>query len=230
MLASMGAAAGATVVDVGAGTGKLMRMLVRDGLRVVAVEPLDAMRAYLPRTAPSALTVGGVAERLPLRGALANGIVVAQAFHWFDGPRALEEFRRVLRPDGALALVWNQRDLNVGWVRACSDLIEPLRGSTPSHRQESWRDAFAGTDRFSPPTSATFPYRQPMTPDDVVDRHLSISFVAAQDGVTRDSVAAGIRRILEDDTDTHGTASIDFPHRTLVVTAYPSAGRAAPPA
>lgn len=223
MLHTMGAGSGATIVDVGAGTGKLTHLLAGGERRVVAVEPLAPMRAFLSRTAPTALAVGGVAEHLPLRDAVANGIVVAQAFHWFDGPRALSEFHRVLRPDGALALVWNLRDLDVSWVRACSELIEPLRAGTPSHRQEAWRGAFAATDRFTAPAEYAFRYRQPMTPDSVVDRHLSISFIAAQDEATRADVARGIRQIVEDDPLTRGRATFDFPHRTLVVTAYPVA-------
>ena len=62
-----------------------------------------------------------------------------------------------------------------------------------------------------------------MTPDSVVDRHLSISFIAAQDEATRADVARGILLIVEDDPLTRGRATFDFPHRTLVVTAYPVA-------
>ena len=101
---------GATVVDVGAGTGKLTRVLARRYARVIAVEPLDRMRAILERVVPKAESHAGSAERLPLPDASVDGVFVAQAFHWFANDEAVAEFARVLRPGGVLAVVWNEGD------------------------------------------------------------------------------------------------------------------------
>ena len=98
---------GRRVVDLAAGTGKLTRALVARGCDVVAVEPVAEMRALI---APPARAVEGVAEATGLPDASADAVTVAQAFHWFDGPRALAEIHRVLRPGGVLALIWNRRD------------------------------------------------------------------------------------------------------------------------
>ncbi|MEZ5101617.1 MAG: class I SAM-dependent methyltransferase [Thermoleophilia bacterium] len=110
----------ADVLDLGAGTGKLTRALVALGHRVVAVDPLAEMLAELRAAVPDVPTLVGSGEAIPLADASLDVVAVAQAFHWFDHPRALPEIARVLRPGGALALVWNRRDESVPWVAELS--------------------------------------------------------------------------------------------------------------
>ncbi len=109
-------APGRVVVDLGAGTGKFTPFLRATGARVVAVEPVEAMRAALVAAHPDVEALAGEAERLPLADASVDAIVCAQSFHWFARPAALAEMRRVLKPGGALGLVWNVRDARVAWV------------------------------------------------------------------------------------------------------------------
>jgi SAM-dependent methyltransferase len=97
----------ATVLDLGAGTGKLTRLLVMTFERVVAVEPAGAMRRMLVTLCPEAETLSGSAEEIPLPDASVDAAFVAQAFHTFDDRRAVPEIARVLRPGGALVLMWN---------------------------------------------------------------------------------------------------------------------------
>src|SRR5690349_15856214 len=119
---------GSTVVDLAAGTGKLTRLLVPTGATLIAVEPVDEMRGALRRTLPEADARAGTAERTGLPASSADAVTVAQAFHWFDAPRALAEIHRLLRPTGHLALVWNIRDLENPTQRAVDDLFAPYRG------------------------------------------------------------------------------------------------------
>ena len=111
------------VLDLAAGTGKLTRSLVAAGHDVVAVEPAEEMLAHLRAAVPAAEALVGTAEAIPLPDASVDAVTVAQAFHWFDPPAALREIARVLRPDGALGLVWNTRDEREPWVRRLGELI-----------------------------------------------------------------------------------------------------------
>ena len=98
----------ATVLDLGAGTGKLTRVLADRYARVVAVEPLDELRAILAERVPEADVRAGSAESIPLADAEVDAVFAGQAFHWFANEAAVGEIVRVLRPGGALALMWNE--------------------------------------------------------------------------------------------------------------------------
>jgi SAM-dependent methyltransferase len=110
ILESLPVPASATVLDVGAGTGKLTRVLARRYSRVIAVEPLDRMRATLERVVPGVEAHPGTAEQLPMRDSVVDAVFAGQAFHWFDHDRSVPELARVLRPGGVLAVVWNSPD------------------------------------------------------------------------------------------------------------------------
>src|SRR5437763_3088354 len=122
----LGLRPGRVVVDVAAGTGKLTRLLVPAGARVVAVEPQAEMLALLRGAVPEAKALEGTAEELPLPDEAADAVTVASAFHWFDRERALRELARVLRPAGALALVFNTRDPESELQRELTELLRPL--------------------------------------------------------------------------------------------------------
>jgi SAM-dependent methyltransferase len=102
--------ADATVLDVGAGTGKLTRVLTRRYARVIAVEPLDGMRAILERVVPEAEALPGRAEEIPLPDTSVDAVFAGQAFHWFATDEAMAEIARVIRPGGVFCLVWNSGD------------------------------------------------------------------------------------------------------------------------
>ena len=96
------------VADVGAGTGMLAEMFLEHGNAVVAVEPNAEMRGACERMAarwPKLRVMGGTAEATGLANASIDVVAVGRAFHWFDAPRAIEEFRRILRPGGWVVLL-----------------------------------------------------------------------------------------------------------------------------
>jgi SAM-dependent methyltransferase len=95
------------VLDLAAGTGPLTAGLLELGLSVVAVEPLDDMRALIPADARA---VAGTAEQIPLPDASVDAVFVGQAWHWFDVPSAVAEIHRVLRPGGTMTPMWNLLD------------------------------------------------------------------------------------------------------------------------
>src|SRR6185312_4613679 len=97
----------ATVLELGAGTGKLTRLLVGQFDRVVAVQPTDGLLALLRRTSPSADIRQGSAEAVPVEAGSVDAVYAAESFHWFDGPRAIPEIERVPHPRGVLLMMWN---------------------------------------------------------------------------------------------------------------------------
>ena len=189
---------GSTVVDVGAGTGKLTRALLESGATVVAVEPVEAMRAVLERAVPEARALNGTAEALPVPDGSADAIVVAQAFHWFDGPAALAEFHRVLRPDGRMALIWNRRLREQPLWRALSEITEPYRRDTPAHYSGEWRESVACTELFTAVDELEVPVEQDLDADELVDRIGSTSFIAALPDAELTKVLARIRAVADE--------------------------------
>jgi MOSC domain-containing protein YiiM/SAM-dependent methyltransferase len=206
-----------TVLELGAGTGKLTRLLAPTGVRVLAIEPVPAMRDRLRTAVPGVDLLDGTAEAIPLPSGAVDAVVVAQAFHWFDPVRALSEIHRVLRPDGVLALAWNFRDESVPWVAELGRLIHALAGDSPQARGGRWRDDLAKVGLFMPWTCIEVPHRQAMTPDEVLERVASVSFVAAGPASTRATLLEQVARLLATDPATAGHAGIELPYQSEVM-------------
>ena len=99
--------ADATVLDLGAGTGKLTRALAPRFVRVLAVEPDGAMRAVLQEVVPGAEALAGNAAAIPVESESVDAVFTAEAFHWFASDETVAEIARVLRPGGGFAIFWN---------------------------------------------------------------------------------------------------------------------------
>ncbi len=112
-----------SILELGAGTGKLTEQLVALGHDVHATDPDEAMLAVLRERLPDVPTSPGTAEEIPAADSSYDLVVAAQCFHWFDAERALPEVRRVLKPRGRFSLVWNQRDERIPWVKKLGRII-----------------------------------------------------------------------------------------------------------
>jgi ubiquinone/menaquinone biosynthesis C-methylase UbiE len=103
------------VAEIAFGTGIFTRMLLADGNLVIGVEPNDAMRRageeFLAEYSRFT-SLAGTAEATSLPDHTVDIITAAQAAHWFDCEKARIEFRRILKPSGWLALIWNERRLD----------------------------------------------------------------------------------------------------------------------
>ena len=196
----VGIGPGRDVLDLAAGTGKLTRLLLRSGARLVAVEPVEEMRAQFRQAVADVEIHDGTADAIPLADGSVDAVTVAQAFHWFDRPEVVVEIGRVLRPDGGLGLVFNERDVREPWVAELSRLIrwdERQRWRVPYTVETDWSarlielgGPFAEVERYDTT------YRQTLDPDTIVDRVLSTSYIARQDDEAKARLAGQVRDLV----------------------------------
>lgn len=160
------------VADVGAGTGKLARVVAQVGADVVAVDPDPEMLAVLRESAPGIPTSVGTAEGLPLPDASLDAVVLGQAWHWVDPVAGSLETARVLRPGGVLGLIWNIRDASVPWVRLMTRIMHG------SHAEQMFEE---GGPRVAAPfgdlEAAEWKWQRPMTRQGLLDMVGSRSYI-----------------------------------------------------
>jgi len=216
LLEQLGIQTGSQVLDLAAGTGKFTKLLAPLGCRITAVEPVDSMREKLAAAVSGARVLAGTAEAIPLPDHSMDAVIVATAFHWFDGPKALAEIHRVLRPGGKLGLVWNVRDDSVGWVAELTRIMDPYQGSAPRYREGAWKKAFRGTRLFTPLQEEHFSFMQEGPPSMVVDRVMSVSFISALPEAERLKVRAEVESLLSVHPALKGRETVKLPGRTDV--------------
>ncbi|MCF4125877.1 class I SAM-dependent methyltransferase [Methylobacterium sp. SyP6R] len=207
---------GRSVADLGAGTGKFTRLLATTGADVTAIEPVDAMRAQLAASLPGVTARPGSAEAMPLADASLDALVCAQAFHWFSTKAALAEIRRVLKVGGRFGLVWNVRDDGTPWVAELTTIMNAHEGDAPRYHTGVWRGLFPA-EGFGPLHEASFPHGHTGTPEQVIlDRTLSVSFIAALPEAERAKVAQSVRDLIARTPELAGRDAVTFPYRTFV--------------
>jgi ubiquinone/menaquinone biosynthesis C-methylase UbiE len=187
---------GRTVLDLGAGTGKLTRQLVETGARAIAVEPGDAMRAELVRAVPGVEALRGSAEDIPLRDDSIDAVTVGQAFHWFRHEEALPEIHRVMRPGGGIALIWNSRDQEAPLQREINELLASLVSPDRAVAGDSSR-ALVESDLFASVEERRFRFSQELDADALAERIASFSFVAAAPAEERTRIDSRLRATVE---------------------------------
>lgn len=173
------------------------------------------MLAYLQAKLPQVEALRGTAERIPVPDSSVDAVLCAQSFHWFATPVALAEIHRVLKPRGALGLVWNLRDETVEWVARLTAVMQPYEGDAPRFHDGAWRSVFPATG-FGPLEEESFKHEHSGPPEQViVDRVLSISFIAALPAGESENVAAQLRAIIASTPELSGKAEVTFPYRTF---------------
>lgn len=189
----LGLVAGSRVADLGAGTGKLTRLLDAAGLETIAVEPSRPMLDELAARVPRATALVGTAEAIPLPDGYVDAVTAGQAFHWFDAPAALREIHRVLRPGGTLGLVWNRRDESDPLQQLLAELTDPPERDTPRGWRLDVPALVEASGLFGPVESAELPHVQPTDEAGLVSRLHSSSYVANLPAERRDELERRLR-------------------------------------
>ena len=190
---------GRTVLDLGAGTGKLTRQLVPTRARIVALEPLEAMREHLAAAVPEAEVLAATAEAITLPDGTIDAVVCAQAFHWFRPGEALAEIHRVLRPGGGLALIWNQRDLSDATQATIDAILVPYQADVRHQLDEvDERDALAESPLFGDVEHRTWPLEQHLSLAGLLEVVASRSYISALDEAARAAALQEVREAVAD--------------------------------
>ena len=194
------------VLDLAAGTGKLTRQLVPRFARVVAVEPLEGMRAVLERVVPGAETLSGSADAIPLEDDAFDAVFVAEAFHWFASAATLAELARVLRPRGTLAILFNHadRDFEPPLPEAFWEAYRAAAIQKPPEQTVSsglWKVPFPGP--FEPLSEESFPNPVELDRAQVLAQAASWSMIAALPEPDRSALVARLGELLPEGVYRH---------------------------
>ncbi|MFC6010688.1 class I SAM-dependent methyltransferase [Nocardia lasii] len=202
------------VLDLGAGTGKLSGGLLEAGVRVIAVEPDDAMRGEFERRYPGVTALSGAAEAIPLADGAVDAVVAGQAFHWFDQALAFPEIARVLRPGGVFAAFWNNDDHRVDWVAG----LHRVSRTSASFPSATGGDTLPAHPLFEPFESAEFDHTQRRSAASLTTAIGTHSHTVVISERERAEVLARILDYLRARPET-ATGEFDFPLRTGVIRA-----------
>lgn len=182
-------------LDLGAGTGIFTRQVLPFVATVTAVDPSASMRNTLRALTPGIEVLEGSDVDIPLESGSVDVVFVAQAFHWFDAPRALAEIHRVLVPHGGLGLIWNERDESVDWVAELSramqwDTKQPYVVGT-DFTDIVERGPFGSVER------ATFAHEQTLSRQGLYNRVLTTSYISAMATSERDALMTNVTRVID---------------------------------
>jgi len=208
-------APGKRALELGAGTGKFTQCLTLTGAQLDVIEPVLAMRAHLLENAPAARVVSGSAESIGLEDNTVDAVLCAQSFHWFATRAVLTEIRRVLKPGGALGLVWNLPDERVPWVAVLEGILRPLEAAAPyAFRRGTWREIFPD-ERFSQLECFEFQHVNTGTTQCViVDRVRSLSYIANLPPAQQQEIIEKTKDVIRTHPALGGRRQIEFPYRT----------------
>lgn len=202
MREACGLKAGASVADVGSGTGIFSRLLLEAGFEVTAVEPNGPMQLAAEEDLghfPRFHSVAAAAEQTGLPGASFDAITVAQAFHWFDHQAARREFQRLLRPGGLVFIIWNNRQIDSSpFARAYEDLLKALGESYEAVAHRSQDVGPRGIEEFFAPgvaQLAEFDNPHVMDWPGLRGRFLSASYAPAKGDPRHEDFLARLERI-----------------------------------
>jgi SAM-dependent methyltransferase len=216
----------ALVADVGSGTGLFTRGLLAHGHEVHAVEPSAEMRAAAEaQYAHEARfhSVAGSAEATTLPDVSVDAVTAAQAFHWFDIPRARAECLRILRPAGEVTLVWNDRVLEDPVHGALGDVFAAFGGEKRDAllAHEASHNQAPAFFNGAPVRELAFDHQQRLDAAGLIALVCSRSYMPARSSPAGAEVAARVQRVFDRHAD--ADAGVTLRYRTVALIGRPRA-------
>ncbi|MGP0032438.1 MAG: class I SAM-dependent methyltransferase [Acidimicrobiales bacterium] len=206
------------VLELGAGTGALTRLLVGRA-RVRAVEPDDRMRAVLAERVPQAEVVAGRAEEIPADDASYDTVIAASSWHWVDEARALPEVARVVRPGGMFSLLWSGPDRSVDWVSSLwaggKVLSAEQKAAADDRRRERHIVQVEPGAPFSEPERRLLRWTISLTREELIGMAATFSIVITMSASERQEHLAAMGRFLDGHSELAGQEVIEVPMRCL---------------
>jgi SAM-dependent methyltransferase len=189
------------IADIGFGTGIFTRLLLENGNRVFGVEPnLDMRNAgeEFLRNYPSFTSLEGTAEATPLGNQSVDFVTAAQAAHWFDLKEARREFQRILKPEGWVVLLWNERRLeNTAFLHDYEQLLLRYATDYQEIRHEGARSAIGHFFGPSPVQQGEFEMSQEFDYAGLEGRLLSSSYAPAAGHANHEPMLRKLRQIFD---------------------------------
>jgi len=207
------------LADVGSGTGLLTELLLHNGNEVFAVEPNLEMREAAEKVLgryPNFKSINGTGEATTLPDKSVRGVVVAQAFHWLDGPKAVSEFRRILKPVGFIALIWNARATSATPLMREYERIVHTFGTNFARQGKELVPAERLRELLGPTMREfTLPNHQELDWDGLKGRLLSASYMP-QEGQKGANEMLSELRLAFDQNQKSGTIRMDYETRVYL--------------
>jgi SAM-dependent methyltransferase len=199
------------VVDLGAGTGALTRLLIDRADEVVAIEPDDRMRSVLEQQVPGVRALAGRGESMPLPDGCADAVLASSSWHWMDPIPALLEVGRVLVPGGIIGAVWSGPDPEGSLiVQARAFLAEQLSEGTRVSTSEF--EVPAGVP-FDQPDHETFKWEIALNADELIGMLGTFSWIVTMPDDRREHLFVEARRMLRELLGVSGDVTFDVAFR-----------------
>jgi SAM-dependent methyltransferase len=221
-----------TVVDLGAGTGALTRLLVGRADDVIAVEPDDRMRAVLSESVPGVRALSGRGEAIPLPDGSVDAVLASSSWHWMDTIPTLQEVGRVLVPGGTLAVMWSGPDPDAGFIAQAQALLSgDAAGAVAGIDAQSQEELSAAMQDqnalpqvleippglpFDQPEQTAVTWDVALTADDLIGLLGTFSWVILMEDGARQRLFETARQLLRDALGVSGDVTVDVGYRAEV--------------
>ncbi len=189
------------IADIGSGTGISARLFLNNGNKVYGVEPNNEMRNAAENFLgefPEFISVNGTAENTELENNSIDMIISCQAFHWFDKDKCKTEFKRILKKDGYLILIWNEKTESNDFMKTYYDLLK-IYGTDYEKVNHSTNTDDKVINKFYSPYNFSkkfFDYRQSLDYKGLEGRLLSSSYIPLE-GENYDNMIKDLKNMFE---------------------------------